>query len=348
MTHLTPDSNVYLRDILDQPAAVHDTLAGMTDLVAVRSYAARLASGEMRRVVLTGMGASYYSLHSLNLTLIERGLTSLMMETSELVHYAPALFDERTLIVAISQSGQSAEVKQLLNRVSGRAPLLAVTNETDNPLALHADSAVITRAGAENSVSCKTYVAALAALAVLGDGLTGLDMNPTLSALSDAPRLMGQYLGRWQAHVEDLMSILANTRHLILAGRGTSQAAANTGSLIIQEAAHFPAEGMSAAAFRHGPLEMVSPELFILVYAGDQRTEALNAKLVTDVQSMGGRAALVTDSTSAAAFSLPTCPALLRPLLEILPAQMMSLALAQLHGHEAGCFERTAKVTISE
>ncbi len=348
MTPLTPNSNVYLRDILDQPAAVHDTLAGLTDLATVRPYSARLASGELRRVVLTGMGASYHALHPINLTLIERGLTTLMMETSELVHYAPALFDARTLIVAVSQSGQSAEVKQLLNQVSGRAMLLAVTNEGNSPLARQADAAVITRAGAESSVSCKTYVATLAALAALGDALTGRDINPALAGLSDAPRLMSRYLERWQAHVEALMSALADTSQLILTGRGRSLAAVGTGSLIIKEAARFPAEGMSAAAFRHGPLEMTSPELFVLVYAGDQRTAALNAKLVTDVQTVGGRAALAADSTSTGLFSLPAGPAFLRPLLEILPAQMMSLALAQLRGHEAGRFERAAKVTMNE
>ncbi len=338
----------YLRDILDQPACVRDTLSALPDPYSCRSFAERLASGDLSRVVLTGMGTSYHALHPLTLRLIARRLSAQMMETSELVHYAPALLEPRTLFVVVSQSGRSAEIVQLLERARGRAPIIGVTNTAGSPLAEQADALLLTRAGNEYSVSSKTYLATLAALAWLGDALTGHDPHATQVALECVPDATAQYLTHWGAHVETVRSQLAEVGYLALVGRGPSLAAVGTGALIIKEAARFPAEGMSSAAFRHGPLEMTSPNLFVLVYAGAEVTANLNARLVDDIRAAGGQAALVSESTGPNVFALPSVPEVAHPLLEILPAQMISLALAQLKGHEAGRFERATKVTETE
>jgi glucosamine--fructose-6-phosphate aminotransferase (isomerizing) len=348
MPNAQSTSSGYLRDILDQPAAIRDTLATLSDSRSLVSFAERLASGDLRRVVLTGMGASYYALHPLTLTLMAGGFSAHMIETSELVHYASALIEPRTLLIAVSQSGRSAETVQLLERAHVQAPLIGVTNTLDSPLALQSDALLLTRAGDEYSVSSKTYLAALAALAWLGDTLTGHDPLSTQVALDRAPDAMAQYLTHWTEYLESLRRQLADVHYLALVGRGPSLAAVGTGALIIKEAARFPAEGMSSAAFRHGPLEMTSPNLFVLVYAGAEVTANLNARLVDDIRAAGGQAALVGESLTPDVFTLPPAPEIARPLLEILPAQIISLALAQLKGHEAGRFERATKVTETE
>src|SRR6185436_20616660 len=149
----------YLRDILDQPIALRDTLNGLTDLNALRPFAKRLASGELRRVVLTGMGSSYHALHPLALTLIARGVTAMMIETSELIHHAPTLIEPNTLLVVVSQSGQSPETLKLLEKAStlsgglnavkpaveGRPPIIGVTNTADSPLAKQSDAFLLMR-----------------------------------------------------------------------------------------------------------------------------------------------------------------------------------------------------------
>jgi glucosamine--fructose-6-phosphate aminotransferase (isomerizing) len=118
--------------------------------------------------------------------------------------------------------------------------------------------------------------------------------------------------------------------------------------LIIKEAAHFPAEGMSCAAFRHGPLDMVSPQTFTLVYEGRDPSSALNRNLVADIQKAGGVAALVETSPARDVFHLPPIPPSGLPILEILPAQMLSVALARLHDHIPGQFTWGSKVTRIE
>jgi len=118
----------YLRDVLDQPRALDDTLAGLQEPKKLRELAARLQTGEFKRVVLTGMGSSFHGLHPLRLELIDHGLTAIMVETSELVHYMRRLFDLKTLIVAVSQSGQSAEVVRLLE-INGSKSLVNGSND---------------------------------------------------------------------------------------------------------------------------------------------------------------------------------------------------------------------------
>src|SRR6266478_7372722 len=100
----------YLQDILDQPHALENTQAGLDTSKSLRQLVDRLKDGKFHRVVLTGMGSSFYALHPLNLDLISHGFTALMVETSELVHYKNHFFTPRTLIIAVSQSGQSAEI----------------------------------------------------------------------------------------------------------------------------------------------------------------------------------------------------------------------------------------------
>lgn len=348
MNTLTFDTNPYLKDILSQPEAVKNTLNALYDVSIPASITERIKSGELKRIVLTGMGSSYHGLHPLHLDLIENGLTSIMMETSELVYYAPKLFNANTLIVAVSQSGMSAEITRLLSKTKGRVQVIAVTNNADSPLTRQAEAALITRAGTENSVSCKTYVAMLAALSILSELLAGRGARDMLLTISETSLYMEQYLNEWREHVETLKSLLSNTAHLILSGRGASLAAVGTGGLIIKEAAHFPAEGMSCAAFRHGPLEMTSPGLFFLAFAGDVRTSALNAGLVEDVLAIKGSAALVSETSSAEVFKISAGSSWLRSIMEILPVQMISLALAQLRGHDAGRFANATKVTMTE
>jgi glucosamine--fructose-6-phosphate aminotransferase (isomerizing) len=346
-THSIIEGN-YLRDLLSQPRALDDTLRGLEVSPALQRLAQRLQDGGFQRIVLTGMGSSFHALYPLNLKLIEQGFTSVMAETSELVHYMPGLFGPSTLIVAVSQSGESAEIVRLLDMNRGGSAILGVTNTPTSRLALVSDAAVLTHAGQEFSVSCKTYVATLTALKWVGDQLCSVDVNDTRHELAQAAPAVSKYLTHWKSHIECLTAELAGIRHLFLVGRGASLAAAGTGGLIVKESDHFHAEGMSSAAFRHGPLEMVSDEVFVLVFSGDTRTCPLNKRLAQDILTSGGRGSFVSEDAALEVFRLPRSPESVQPILEILPVEMITLALAALAGREAGRLEVASKVTTWE
>src|SRR5216684_2302696 len=310
----------------------------------LQRLAADVSKGNFQRVVLTGMGSSFHALHPLNLQLISQGHTAIMVETSELVHYKNRFFDPKTLIVAVSQSGQSAEMLRLATVNRKRAAVIAVTNTPGSVLAKHASAALLTQAGSEFSVSCKTYVTALMALKWLGDVLCDRDPRLTRRDLRHAAPAVAAYLADWKAYVECLTVKLNHIRHLFFVGRGASLAAVGTGALIVKEADLFHAEGMSSAAFRHGPFEMLSDETFVAVFSGDARTKDLNIRLFADILEQGSRAELCGEDASSLAFRLPYSEAGIRSIMEILPVQMITLALAAQAKREPGRFELATKV----
>lgn len=338
----------YVLDILDQPAALTATLDALGRLAAPVSLVEGVARGRFRRVVLTGMGGSFYALYPLHLHLVECGVPSLLVETSELLHYMPALLEPGGLLVVVSQSGESAEILRLLETAAQRLPVVGVTNTPSSSLARQSEFAVVTQAGEETAVSCKTYVASLAALEWLGAALSGADPSPLLAALRRAAPVMTEYLAAWKTHVNSLTAFLEGAGSIFLAGRGPSLAAAGTGGLILKEATHFPAEGMSSAAFRHGPLEMVRPDVLVCVFAGQARTVALNRSLAADAARWGGKVAWIGEDADRDALRIAVGSETARPILEILPVQMISLALAASAGRQPGAFVRLQKVTRVE
>lgn len=338
----------YLRDILDQPRALEETLAGLRVSQALDQLAVRLQEGKFKTVVLTGMGSSFHALHPLNLELIKYGFTAMMSETSELLHYQSRLFDPKTLIIAVSQSGQSAEVVRLLEMNAGKSAVIAVTNTPGSPLAEQSDATILTRAGEEFSVSCKTYLTALMALQWLGDILCARDLQRSRKQLEAAGPAVANYLARWNEYVQDLAQMLAATRNLFLVGRGPSLAAVGTGALTIKESDHFHAEGMSSAAFRHGPFEMLGDDTFVLIFSGEDKTLELNLNLFADIGEKGGHAELVGEGAASPCCLLPSVSHSILPIVEILPVQMVTLALAAQIGREPGRFEIASKVTTKE
>jgi glutamine---fructose-6-phosphate transaminase (isomerizing) len=337
----------YLKDILDQPRALERTLARLEPTRALEDLARRVRGRE--RVVLTGMGSSHLGLVPFHLRLVEAGLVPLTVEASELLHYQRGLLDEGGVVVLLSQSGRSAEILRVLELARGLGvATLAVTNTLDSPLAREATAVVLTDAGEEATVSCKTYLAAEMALAWLGEVLTGGDREAARAALAETVPRVAAYLAAWRSHVEWLAEKVEGIRAVYYTGRGPSLAAAGVAGLVTKESTHRPAEGMSSAAFRHGPMELLDGRVFLLAFAGAARTRALNEALVADVRAAGARGFLAAEDAPEPALRLPAVPELARPIVELLPVEMITLAIAALDGREAGRFERVTKVTGTE
>ena len=338
----------YLQDILDQPKALQATLESLLRDADLFDRIGQIRQGRHARVVLTGMGSSLHALYPLQLMLTAHGETVTRVETSELIHSMPALLTSDSVIVAASQSGQSAEVVRLLEQNKQRAKVIGVTNTADSPLGVDSDLMLLTHCGEEFSVSAKTYVGTLAALEVLGAAWCGESGSTVYAELQQAPALVASYLAHWREHVQLLAKEMENITRLFIVGRGRSLAACGTGALTFKESTRSPAEGMSSAAFRHGPMEMSSPETMVLVLEGESNVSALNSKLVHDVHHWGGRAKLIGPASEIAALRIPEKLTRLLPIAEILPIQMTILAMAANAGFEAGCFLHATKITAQE
>jgi glucosamine--fructose-6-phosphate aminotransferase (isomerizing) len=335
----------YLDDLLYQPKAVADTLR-LLETQRLEGIDAR-AFG---RVVLTGMGSSLFACYPLYQALTRRGIDAQMVENAELLYAMDALLRRDTLVIAVSQSGQSAETVALLRRrETAGFTLLGVTNTPGSPLDRLASARVLTAAGVEDTVACKTYLTTLMALAWLEPALFCEDPRAALADFAWAEAGIAAYLADWEAHVRALKARLDGVTDVFVVGRGASLAAASSGGLVTKESTHVHGEGMSSAAFRHGPFEMLTGNVFVLVQEGDSAATApLNRRLYEDVLAAGARAGWVSPRAEEPVFRIPDLPGRARPLAEILPAQMMTLALAGLRGHTAGEFRLSTKITTTE
>ena len=181
------------------------------------------------------MGSSFHGLNPLLLQLTHAGYPAILVETSELIYYRRRLFnrgllDRRGFAVRAQRGDDSSfEGKSRHALRSSR-----VTNTANSPLARRSNAVVLTRAGEEFSVSCKTYVCALVALKFLGDQLCGTPSIRTRKELNAVVRPVTHYLARWKGHVESMLPQLTGVRQLFLVGRGPSLAAVGTGALILK------------------------------------------------------------------------------------------------------------------
>jgi glucosamine--fructose-6-phosphate aminotransferase (isomerizing) len=169
-----------------------------------------------------------------------------------------------------------------------------------------------------------------------------------LRELQAVPDAVESYLANWPTHTAEMAELLGDVGDIFLVGRGSSLAAVGTGALTIKESDHFHAEGMSSAAFRHGPFEMLQAGIFVGVFGGDPHTRKLNAGLLADLSGTPAKSALFAADSDRPACRLPEVSEASRPIVEILPVQMITLALAALAHREPGKFERATKVTVVE
>ncbi|WP_299025330.1 SIS domain-containing protein [uncultured Thermanaerothrix sp.] len=341
----------YIDDILAQAESLRDALEGF-DPQSLEVVARFVKAGNYDRVILTGMGASYYGAYPAWLKLCGLGLPVALWDTAELLHYGLPQVSSRTLLWVISQSGESAEVHRLLERLAThRAGLLiGVTNHPSSTLARAADIILPLHAGTEHTVSTRTYINTLAVTLLAAAALLGESLSAWKEILWQGQAAMEAYLKAWPQHLAGLRDQVGRLNRLFLLGRGPSLASAQEGALVLKEAAKFPAEGMGAAQFRHGPLEIVEPGIGVWLFGGSQVTYALNRALGLEIQDYGGQVTWLSPTPAEGLpwLPLPAVPEAALPLVEILPVQALSVVLAEAGAREPGQFRYIGKITARE
>jgi glucosamine--fructose-6-phosphate aminotransferase (isomerizing) len=272
--------NPYISDILSQPVALREAVEKFSPAL-LQAITKRIDMGNFDRIVITGMGASYNAAYPMYIELSRLPVPVMLVNAAELVHYMEGLIGTRTLLWVNSQSGRSAELLHLLGRIKSVSPacILACVNDETSPLATAADICLPIHAGPESTVSTKTYVNTLAVNLLAARQIAGQEIETGKRAMLAAATKIQAYLSDWQARVHELDSLLGDFETLLILGRGASMSAVWNGALINKEAAKFSLEGMNAAEFRHGPLELAVPGFCALIFAGSPATLALNRNL---------------------------------------------------------------------
>jgi len=252
----------------------------------------------------------------------------------------------RFLAVAVSQSGRTPEILSTLQRMQAEgAAGLAITNDGSSPLARAAQATLALDAGEERAVpATKTVTATMMAFALVA------------AALGTAPftREQAAELPAWVAAAladpepaEVLAAQLADATRLIVVGRGLLYSAALEAALKVRETTRITAEGFSAADLRHGPIAVVEPGYPVLALRAPGPAFADMADLVDDLRRRGADVALVSEEEDAALPLPPGVPEALAPIVAVVRAQQLALALARRRGLDPDAPEGLAKVTVT-
>jgi glutamine---fructose-6-phosphate transaminase (isomerizing) len=343
-----PDS--FSAEIAGQPEALRRAAAGLGDQrEQLRKLAGLLTNGS---VILTGMGGSYAACYPLAADLAEAGLTAIMLGSAELLHFRAGILGPSTPVIAVSQSGESAEIVHLaesLRRREDAPSVVAVTNGTDNTLARTADLVLDTQAGEETGPSTATFGGALVVLAGIGKVLRGITLDAAFESLSGEAERAAASIDRLLANEtlgDDVLAWLGPREDVVVLGRGPARAAAEMAALTLKEAVGLPAEALETAQFRHGPLELAGPNLAAIVIATEPETESLDRSLARELREAG--VAVLEITRGEGSFGIGAIDRSIAPAVSIVPIQLLAHRLAIVHGREPGLYVHAAKVTIRE
>ena len=346
----------FIAEISGQPAALRRAAEGLAEQRAALDVIA--ASARKRTIVFTGMGSSYDACYPAVTELARSGIAAVMLDSSELLHFRTGMLGPSSLLVAVSQSGESAEVVRVVREVLDRddpPTVIAVTNGSENALATLADVALDTRAGEETGPSTMTFAASLVTMAAVARVMTGRPSEDVSQEILGAAHTAATEMERILADpglADSVVTWLGERHTLVILGRGPARAAAEMGSLTIKEAVGMPVESLQTAQFRHGPLELAGPELAAIVIATEPETRELDVDLAGELIAAGAGVLLVTELAEGleGAMNVTTgrLDRALAPAVSLVPSQLLAWRLASLRGREPGSYYRATKVTRRE
>lgn len=333
-------------EIAEQPAVVERLLTRGTGPIARAAAAAREA--DVRAVMIAARGTSdnvaRYAQHVLG-RLLRLPVALATPSLTTLYGASPRL--ERTLVIGISQSGESPDVGAVVAdaREQGQ-PTIAITNAPSSPLAAVADHVIDIAAGVEQSVAAtKTYTASLAAVAALVAELAAdTALRDDLATIAPA---MAEQVARGAGTGA---SVLAGVERCAVAGRGPNYATAFEAALKLKELTGIAAEPHSPADLMHGPVALLAPStpLVAVAVSGPARVSALSA--VRAARERGAPCLVITDvlgdlPAGCGQVALVAVPEWLSPLVAILPLQLIAAEIAMERGVASDAPFGLSKVT---
>ena len=357
-----------LKEIFEQPRAIADTLRGRIvleegELVdAELGFDAEVARG-IDRVVLLACGTSYHSALAGRYWIEQLARVPAHAELASEVRYREPVFTSRDLVIAISQSGETADTLAAVRSArEASAKVVAIANVLDSAIPRAADGALYTHAGPEVGVaSTKCFTAQLAALLMvavhLGRRRGTLDADrarQVLSSLLEVPATMKRLLERKDA-VHEVARRWQHARHMLFLGRGLGYPIALEGALKLKEISYAHAEGYAAGEMKHGPIALIDEEMPVVVIVPRDAQYEKTLSNLQEVRARDGKViAVVSDGDDQVArlaehvIEIPNASPVVLPLLTVVPLQLLAYYIAELKGTDVDQPRNLAKTVTVE
>ncbi|WP_406199491.1 glutamine--fructose-6-phosphate transaminase (isomerizing) [Kitasatospora sp. NBC_01560] len=359
-----------LKEIAEQPKAVADTLLGRigTDgrltLDELRISDADLRSVD--KVVIVACGTAFHAGMIAKYAIEHWTRIPCEVEVASEFRYRDPIMGPGTLVIAISQSGETMDTLMALRHAREQgAKVLAICNTNGSTIPRESDAVLYTHAGPEVAVaSTKAFLTQLVAcyLVALYLGQVrgtkwGDEIFTIIRELGDAPKQVEQVLETMEP-VRELARSLADAKSVLFLGRHVGFPVALEGALKLKELAYMHAEGFAAGELKHGPIALIEEGLPVVVVVPSPRGRSiLHDKIVSNIQEIrarGARTIVIAEEGDEAVvpyadhlIRIPATPTLLQPLVSTVPLQVFACELATAKGHEVDQPRNLAKsVTV--
>ncbi|MDI1432080.1 glutamine--fructose-6-phosphate transaminase (isomerizing) [Polyangium sorediatum] len=356
------------KEIHEQPEVVEATLRGRIDLAEGDVYAAEMGvtpevAQSIRRVYFVACGTSHHAAIAGRYWMEQLAKVPSVVELASEVRYREPLFYPDDLVIAVSQSGETADTLAAVKAAkAGGARILAVANVLDSAIPRMADGALYTHAGPEIGVaSTKCFTTQLAALLLLAvymgrrrSTLPQERAQKVLQALWEIPSHQREVLGDAD-YVHAIAKKLVHAKDVLFLGRGLGFPIALEGALKLKEISYAHAEGYAAGEMKHGPIALIDEQLpVVAVCPRDAQYEKMHSNL-QEVRAREGQVIAIATKGDEAMLELaqhivwiPKAPDEVMPLLTVLPLQLIAYFVANLKGNDVDQPRNLAKTVTVE
>jgi glucosamine--fructose-6-phosphate aminotransferase (isomerizing) len=357
-----------LKEIYEQPRAIEDTLRGRIDLTAAEVVAGEMglepaAARAVERVYLIACGTSHYATIAGRYWIEQLAKVPTVVELGSEVRYRDPVFGPNDLIIAVSQSGETADTLAAVKAArAGGAKVLALCNVLDSAIPRCADGALYTHAGPEIGVaSTKCFTAQLAALLLFSVYLGRTRGTLSEGRARDILQALVGISGGMRTVLEQAHRVLAiarryhTSRDMLFLGRGLGYPIALEGALKLKEIAYIHAEGYAAGEMKHGPIALIDEAMPVAVVAVRDSHYDKTLSNVEEVRARDGQViAIATEGDTQIerlaqhVVWIPPVDEAVMPLLTVLPLQLLAYYIADLKGTDVDQPRNLAKTVTVE
>ncbi|MBD3585611.1 glutamine--fructose-6-phosphate transaminase (isomerizing) [Salinimonas sp. HHU 13199] len=355
-----------LKEIHEQPTVVRNTLKDRLDehglMTNIFGEQAVEILAKVKHVQIIACGTSYHAGMTARYWLEQYANVSCGIEIASEFRYRKSVVHENSLLVTISQSGETADTLAALRLAKdlGYMSSLTICNVPGSSLVRESDMAFMTKAGAEIGVaSTKAFTTQLTAFLMLTlaigehNGLTSDDKAQIVRGLHSLPAKLEETLTISEG-IEDLAEEFADKNHSLFLGRGDQYPIAMEGALKLKEISYIHAEAYASGELKHGPLALIDEEMPVIVVApNNELLEKLKSN-VEEVRARGGimyvfadKDAKFTSDDTMRVINVPHCEPAIAPIIYTLPLQLLSYYVALIKGTDVDQPRNLAKsVTV--
>lgn len=356
-----------LKEIYEQPRAIRDTITGRLLEEDGDVYLETLGLGDealrkVDRICIIACGTSWHAALVGKFLIEEHCRIPVEVDIASEFRYRNPIVNERTLLVLISQSGETADTLAALREGKSRgAKNIAICNVVDSSIAREAHGVVYTHAGPEIGVaSTKAFITQLVALYLftvrLGRAIGTMDVTKgreMITALLHLPTLVDELLAV-NPQVEQIARTYMHATDFLYLGRGINYPIALEGALKLKEISYIHAEGYPAGEMKHGPIALIDEKMPVVVLVPQNDTYEKVASNMEEVIARGGRVIAICTAgdkdlagKAEATIEIPPCSSDLAPVLLVVPLQLLAYHVAVMKGTDVDQPRNLAKsVTV--